>query len=188
MPPRATASLEQLPIPPASVESARLLAKIGASMLGDTCMVMLADGARLVPIAIDDRDPTAVARAEPLFEPMPLDRCPIAKAVLVSGVPACGPVEVADVRANGSRAEAAFVEAIGAHSYLIVPLRPGLGVLVFVRHRHDRSRFYREHVQLAVELAAEAAPKLDLAEGTDVGVSVGVGVSEDESRGTGRRD
>jgi hypothetical protein len=164
MDPRVARRIDQLPIPPSSVESARLLVRIGASLIGDTCVVMLADGAMLVPVALFDRDETVAERAMPLLEPAPLDRFPVVKGVLASDEPAFGPLVLEDVRTCGSQVAAAIVEMFGVHSYLIVPLKPSLGVVAFFRHSRERSRFYREHVELATELADTMAPQLETSE------------------------
>lgn len=164
MDPRVARRIDQLPIPPASVESARMLVRIGASLIGDTCVVMLADGMTLVPVAVFDRDEAILERAMPLLEPAPLDRFPVVRGVLASDEPAFGPVVLEDVRTCGSSVAASLVELFGVHSYLIVPLKPSLGVVAFFRHRPERSRFYREHVELATELADTVALQLETSE------------------------
>jgi hypothetical protein len=161
---RTARRLEQLPVSQTTTDSARLLARIGSNLLGDTCIVCLADGATLVPVAIGDRDPIALERATPLLEPTPMNRYDLVRKVLTGGQPATGRVVLDDIRAKATRGELAFIETMGVHSYLLVPLRPSIGIVVYLRYRQERPPFDREHIRLGVELAEMIAPQLDTAD------------------------
>jgi hypothetical protein len=161
MNPRTARRIEQLPIPQSTADNARLLAKIGACLLGDTCIVVVADGSTLVPLAIGDNNPMALERATPLLEPSPIDRYRVVRDVLATSQPASGPIVLDEIRAHATRGELAFLETMGVHSYLVAPLRPSIGVVAFLRYRDDRSRFYREHEKLALQLSDLIAPQID---------------------------
>jgi GAF domain-containing protein len=158
--------LDRLPIPPSIAESARSLARVGAGLLGDTCIVLLADGATLVPVAVHDRDPDEIERVNEWLSAVPLECFALVRNVLASGEPAVG--EVDEVRA--SRGEPMLLGGTGLHSFLVVPLHPLIGVVVFARRDAERSRFHGEHVALAVELADVVASEFDLGAGLGTGL------------------
>jgi GAF domain-containing protein len=113
-----------------------------AETIGGYCVILLVsdDGLELIPAAIFDPDPVALALArEALAEPLILAAQPIARGVLETGQPLVAPVldieELRPPRTTPRYYE--FVRDIGLHSMLIVALRVqgrSLGVLVLARH------------------------------------------------------
>ncbi len=153
----------------AASDSQRLLdtvARRAAEVIKDQCVVLLLsdDGLSLRPAAMFDTDPDILGGLrEALLEPFRLEDHPVTRRVLETGQPFFAPVldfgQFPHPPATAAR-YFAFIRGIGAHGVLIVPLRVhdrSLGQLILVRFRPEASPFDEHDLDLAQNLASQAA-------------------------------
>ena len=136
-----------------------------AEVIGDSCSILMlsADRSVLVPAALSDRDPEALAIARhALMEPLSVDRHPIMGGVVTTGKPYLREVvdleEMRPPRTTPGYYE--FVKRIGMHSVLLVALRvhgASIGVLALIRHRVTKTGYGDQDLALAQILADHAA-------------------------------
>jgi PAS domain S-box-containing protein len=151
----------------ATTDLGRLLETIAAriaTVLGDTCSILLLseDGSQLVPAALFDADPDALALSRSAYaEAVILDAHPVPQAVVTTGQPYVRPVvDLAELRPHTTAAFHAFLERIGMHSVLIAALRvrgDSIGLLVLSRHGTSSASFDAQDLSLAQILADHAA-------------------------------
>ncbi|HEX3904025.1 MAG TPA: GAF domain-containing protein, partial [Polyangia bacterium] len=138
-----------------------------AEVVKDQCVVMLLsdDGQTLTPAAMFDPDPEVLSGLhDALDEPFRLEEYPITRRVLETSEPFFAPrLDFEQFPRSPAAAAArysAFMRGIGVHSMLIVPLRihdRSIGELTLVRFRPEALPFDEHDLELAQNLAAQAA-------------------------------
>jgi PAS domain S-box-containing protein len=152
----------------ASADSQHLLDTVArwvAEIAGGYAAIMLLsdDGQAVAPAAVFDPDPDVLGQLrEALSERSRLDAHPLTRRVLESGEAFFAPrIDLALLR--GAPGEAGryfgFMERVGVHSLLIVPLRANqqsIGQIVVGRYRRDSRPFDEHDLGLARNLASQA--------------------------------
>jgi PAS domain S-box-containing protein len=152
----------------ATEDSQRLLdtvAKRVAEVVKDYCLVMLLsdDGRTLTPVAAYDPDPEALRQVRDAFlEPFLLEAHPVPRRVIETGEPFLAPkLDLEQLRPPRTTARYFdFMQRMGMHSLLIVPLRVhdrSIGQLTLARFRPDSPAFDEHDLDLAQNLAGYAA-------------------------------
>jgi PAS domain S-box-containing protein len=152
----------------ATEDSQRLLdtvAKRVAEVVKDYCLVMLLsdDGRTLTPVAAYDPDPEALRQVRDAFlEPFLLEAHPVPRRVIETGEPFLAPkLDLEQLRPPRTTARYFdFMQRMGMHSLLIVPLRVhdrSIGQLTLARFRPDSPAFDEKDLDLAQNLAGYAA-------------------------------
>jgi PAS domain S-box-containing protein len=138
--------------------------RVGEGVKACCAVLLLADDEKALESgAAFDPDPAALRRVrEVLREPFPLDTHPVARRVLESGEPFYAPkLDLDQLRPPRTTAHFfAFMQELGLHGLLIVPLRVhgrSIGELVVARFRKDRLAFERHDLEFAQILAGHAA-------------------------------
>jgi PAS domain S-box-containing protein len=152
----------------ATTDSQRLLDTVArrvAEVVKDYCIVLLLseDGRTLTPAAVFDPDPEALRQVnDALLEPFLLETHPLTRRVLESGEPFFAPrLDLEQLRPPRTTARYFdFVQRIGMHSLLVVPLRVHdgpIGQLTLARFRRENPPFDEYDLELAQNLASHAA-------------------------------
>ncbi len=136
-----------------------------AEVVKDYCIVLLLsdDGGTLTPVAAYDPDPEALRQVRDAFlEPFVLETHPVTRRVIETGEPFFAPkLDLEQLRPPRTTARYFdFMQRIGMHSMLIVPLRVhdrSIGQLTLARFRADSPAFDEHDLDLAQNLAGYAA-------------------------------
>lgn len=144
------------------------LARRVAESIKDCCVVLLLsdDGLSLIPVATFDPDPETLHQLnDALLEPLALEAHPVTRAVIESGESLFLPrLDLARFRARTTPRSYDFMQRIGMHSLMLVPLRihdRSIGQLVLARFRADSPAFDEHDLGLAQGLANHAALAID---------------------------
>ena len=152
----------------ATTDPQRLLDTVARRVAGvvkDYCLVQLLsdDGKTLLPAALFDPDPDALRQVRDAFlEPFLLETHPVSRRVLETGEPLFAPkLDLEQLRPPRTTARYFdFMQRIGLHSMLIVPLRvrdQSIGQLSLSRYRRNSPAFDQHDLELAQNLASHAA-------------------------------
>lgn len=135
-----------------------------SALIGDACSILLLseDRATLVPAALADRDPVVLADArEVIMEPMTLERHREMATVLATGTSFAHAVtDLEALRERSTPCYFEFVQRIGMHGVMLVPLRvhgESIGLLSFLRHRLSTKSYDGQDLAIAQILADHAA-------------------------------
>jgi PAS domain S-box-containing protein len=136
-----------------------------AEVVQDYCIVLLRseDGRTLTPVAAHAQDPEALRQVRDAFlEPFLLDTHPVSRRVIETGEPFFAPkLDLEQLRPPRTTPRYFdFMQRIGMHSLLIVPLRVhdrSIGQLTLARFRPGSPAFDAHDLDLAQNLAGYAA-------------------------------